>query len=107
MNEQGLITAINDSMGISIPSTVNADELRLHLSDYINFLIQSDFQRLVQLLYRIDISENRLKELLKKNEGRDAAPLIADMIIERQLQKIKSRREFPGTGDPIDENERW
>jgi hypothetical protein len=75
--------------------TVLNDELLIQqLADYINQLILVNFERLVQLLYRIDVSEAKLKYLLKENPGEDAGKIIAVLIIERQIQKIKFRKEM-------------
>ena len=69
-------------------------DLRSQLIFFINELINEDFNALVQLLYRIDVNEKKLKELLKRNENSDAALIIADLIISRQLQKIESKKQF-------------
>ncbi len=67
------------------------------LAQYVNDLILHDFNRLIQLLYRIDVSEPKLKLLLKENPSQDAGLLIARMIIVRQLKKIETRKQF-GSG---------
>lgn len=72
----------------------------------INELINKDFERLISLLYRIDINEKDLKSLLKENNSTDSAVIIASLIIERQLQKIKSRQQLKND-ENISENERW
>ena len=69
------------------------DDLRSSLENYINHLILHDFPKLVNLLYRIDVSEKKLKLMLEEKNGVDAAGIIAGMIIERELEKIKSRKE--------------
>jgi hypothetical protein len=91
--DSNLISAIRQSIEIDLPENISFDLLREKLSDHINYLIQHDFQKLVFILYRIDVSEAKLKYLLKENTDKDASPIIADLIIERQLQKIKSRQE--------------
>ncbi len=53
------------------------------LIDYLNEFINHDFSKVVQLLYRIDVSEAKLKKVLQENPNEDAAGLIADLIIER------------------------
>jgi len=73
----------------------------------INELILHDFQRLIAILYRLDVSEEKLIQLLKENTGADAAVIITELIIERQIQKIKSREQFSQPNDDIDENEKW
>jgi len=71
-----------------------SEEIVSQLISFINDLINKDFNALVQLLYRIDIDEKKLKDLLKQNKNADAALIIAELIITRQLQKIKSKKQF-------------
>lgn len=77
------------------------------LAAYINELINTNFLQLVNWLYRLDVSEQKLKTLLAAQPNADAGFIIADMIIERQMQKIKSRKEFKGNATEIPENEKW
>jgi hypothetical protein len=95
-----------DPIAIGLPENILLNEAGVVLADYINHLIQTDFQKLVFILYRIDVNETRLKRILKENKGEDAGRIISNLIIERQLQKIKSRKEFR-QDDDIDENEKW
>ncbi len=81
-------------------------ELRAALAVWVNELIQVDFSELIRVLYRVDISENKLKFLLREKVGEDAAFIIADLIIERQLQKIKTRQQFQQP-PPENEEDRW
>lgn len=83
------------------------EEKRQALAAALNQLLQSDFQKLVAILYRVDISESKLKFLLKENPGTDAGLIIADLVIERQLQKIKSKQQYRHPGNNIDDNEKW
>jgi hypothetical protein len=73
----------------------------------INELIHTDFQKLVTILYRVDVSERQLKKLLKENPGQDAAIIMADLLIERQLQKVKSREKFKKDDPSIPDDEKW
>ena len=73
---------------------------------HINHMLQHDFDSVLGILYRIDVSEARLRYMLQSNPDTDAATLIANLIIERQWQKIKTRQAFR-RDDNIDENERW
>ena len=95
MNEENQI-----SVSDRIINTTNAilqkpsEETISQLTFLINDLINDDFQALVQLLYRIDVNEEKLKNLLKQNKNADAALIIAELIISRQLQKIESKKQF-------------
>ncbi len=64
------------------------------LEDFINECIKSDFSRLVQLLYRIDVSEQKLKTILQANPNEDAGKLIAAVIVERLAATKKARESF-------------
>jgi hypothetical protein len=79
---------------------------RAAIESYISLLIERDFSRLVELLYRIDINERQLKALVAATNNTDSAALITDLIIERQLQKIASRQSQP-PADHIPEEDRW
>jgi hypothetical protein len=76
-------------------------------SDFINHLIRTDFQKLVWLLYRVDVNEKYLKEVLRDNPGKDAGDMIATLILQRQAQKIKSRQENNRDENNISGEERW
>ena len=76
------------------------------LAHSINDLIENDFAGLVQILYRKDISESKLKELLAENTGHDSGWIIANLLIEREQQKIESRKLYK-RDDNIAEDEKW
>ena len=63
------------------------------LSTFINNLIVNNFEGLISVLYRVDINEEKLRELLSENNGTESAKIIAAIIIDRQLEKIKSRQK--------------
>ncbi|HEY6062022.1 MAG TPA: hypothetical protein VIV35_00335 [Chitinophagaceae bacterium] len=102
-----LIPALNASLEITLPDNIPPEELQQKLALHVNHLINHDFEKLVSLLYRIDVNEKKIRQLLGQKEGENAAGLIADLIIERQLQKIKSRQQFRQRDNDIDENEKW
>lgn len=105
MNKE-LISGVGQSMELVLPVTLSMDELRHYLTRHINHLINHDFDKLVHLLYRIDVDERKLRHLLQEGGGENAAGLIADLVIERQLQKLENRDLFkPGTDIP--EEEKW
>ncbi len=76
------------------------------LAAYINQLITDDFTGLINLLYRLDINESRLKRILTDNPQEDAGRLIAALITERQQQKILARQQFQRE-DNIPEEDKW
>ncbi len=82
------------------------DSIKDAISNRVNELINADFSRLVFILYRLDIPEKKLKEALETSSNTPASDTIADMIINRQMQKIESRKKYR-QNDNIHEEERW
>ena len=98
------INALLQALGSPLPPP-DREKLAAQLQDHINFLIQHDFQRLVQVLYSVDIDEERLRGLLRQQPQTDAASIICSLIIDRQAQKELTRRQF--NMDVSDDAARW
>lgn len=90
----------------NLPVATDQQQLVDALAAAVNHLIQADFTRFVNILYRIDISEHTLRETLEKQAGQNAGVLIAHLIIERQLQKQKMRARF-NPQQNIPDDEKW
>lgn len=70
-------------------------DLKKALVQYIDRLIIDDFSLLISLLYRIDIPQEKASlALAEKNKTTSAGEVLAELIIQRQLQKIKTRRAY-------------
>jgi hypothetical protein len=80
----------------------------LELAEWVNGLIVKDFSGLVQILYRLDVPEPRLKQVLQDQPGEDAGRLIAELIIEQLNHIRETRTKFrPHTNLDIPEEDRW
>ena len=79
---------------------------KTQLIDAINWLIIHDFEKLVFILYRIDVSEAKIKTLPNKENTNFAAPVIADAILERLAEKKASREKYK-QDSPASEEEKW
>ena len=106
MNQDEILNELSANFGVIKIGNDHSNKKQL-LADKINELLISDFQKLVSILYRMDISEAKLKHLLKENPTVDAGVIIADMMIERQLQKIKSRQQNSKRDENISDEEKW
>ena len=74
------------------------------LETMINNLIKEDFSKLVQLIYRIDVSEAKLKNVLKEHPKEDAGKLIAQIVIERLAATKKARESFSTKSTNIEDD---
>ena len=102
-----IIPLLNKELSLELSEKLAMNELEQQLSHHINHLINTDFEKLVYYLYRIDVNETKMKQLLQQQGGENAAQLIARLIIDRQLQKIKSRAEHKTNNTDDDGAERW
>lgn len=105
-NDPQLLHELSNLLAMQLPQTITEQDLEQALSQEVNTLIQHDFNRLVGILYRMDVSEQKLKQMLKEHAGTDAGLIIARMMIERQRQKIKTRAEFRSQANDSGE-EKW
>jgi hypothetical protein len=105
-NEEQLIDSLKKDLQIDLATKISFEKIKEKLVAHIDHLINNNFEELIFILYRVDVSEAKLKILLKENTG--SASVIADLIIERQLQKIKTREQFK-TADKKEnsDEEKW
>jgi len=67
------------------------EDLRRWLSNEISVMIDRNFSEFLNILYRIDVSEEKVK---KAFAGEDPTFEIADLIIERELRKVETRLKY-------------
>jgi exo-beta-1,3-glucanase (GH17 family) len=96
-----IIEQIEKEAGIALQ-----ENWQTSFQEYINHLINNDFEKLVFLLYRIDVSEQKIKTLLENTSALNAGELITEAIIERIEEKKAAREKYKQTGE-ISEEEKW
>ncbi len=111
MNLQQIeIEKINDelqTLGLPVNSNVYSyTNLLQDLSYNINHLITNDFNKLIVILYRLDVSEGQLHKLLKQQPDNLASDSIAKLIVERQQKKLQMKATLK-KDENIPEDEKW
>lgn len=66
------------------------------LTKAISQLMDRNLERLLQVCYRIDLSENKLKQILHESPPDAVAADLAKALWERQKQKVEIRRKYSG-----------
>lgn len=90
---QELKAVLVQSFGLELPDgLVPEAKLLAALAWRVSQLINGNPDQLFSMLYRLDISERKIKEAMAQ-EG-DVSKKIAVLIYERQLEKIISRQRF-------------
>ena len=90
---QALVLA-NKDFNLEIPSSEvsSAEDFQQILTKLIRHLLDNDFERLINGLYRIDVSEEKVKLAMATTD--DVAEQIALLIIEREMQKVTTREKY-------------
>ena len=77
------------------PEEHSYQELFEHLAQYLDDLIAHDFNKLVSILYRIDVSEDKARKSLAEEASlRSPGHTLARLLIERESEKIKFRQQY-------------
>jgi len=86
------------SNGIEISFSGNSftayDELFPQVKAVVKNLLDNNRSRFVQLLYTIDLSEQKANEIFSNNTYADAVEKITAFILERELLKVITRKHF-------------
>lgn len=102
--EQHLLhEALAQSFELSFPELVSRETIIAALTFRVDQLIAANPDQLFSMLYRLDISERKIKEAMATDH--DVTKKIAVLIYERQLEKIVSRRHFKST--PPEDDLAW
>ncbi len=68
------------------------ESILAQLSDLVALLLQREAQNFMNILYRVDISDKRFKNIL--DNAADTPNELADAIIKREFQKVWIRLHF-------------
>ncbi|WP_316797338.1 hypothetical protein [Pedobacter agri] len=85
------------SKDFDINENLTENQLRAAMVDAFAYLIDNDFQKLIQILYKADVDQYKLKELLETVEGKSSAEVIADAYIARQMAKLETWKKYSKT----------
>ena len=92
MSDQSLIPS-----GEPLPGEYEAldrNEIHARLKVYIADLLDHNFDKLCNMMYRHDVPESRFHAALEAGSTDSSADLLADIVIERELQKMETRRAY-------------
>jgi hypothetical protein len=73
---------------------ITEGSLRSLMIHAFTYLLDHDISRMMNILYRADVDEYKLKELLLSRDDLPSAEVIADAYIARQSQKVETRKKY-------------
>lgn len=89
-----IIRDFNLETNKSLIDIMHLDELKEKLEKIIAYLLDNDFERLLNAMYRLDINENKFKRAISDLSGKSASSEITDLIIAREIQKLQTRIKY-------------
>ena len=72
----------------------DSESLLAALTERVGQMIEHDLNRFLTAMYTLDVSEARVSEALGHADRGRSARAIAELILERELEKIESRRLY-------------
>lgn len=104
-NEQKmLVSTLPKDLALSEDSFVHEEDFLRALSVRVAYLMSYNSGVFFQLLYKMDVLEHKLKGALLEA---DVPWAIAQLILERQKEKIAARKAHPATQAKQDDELRW
>jgi hypothetical protein len=76
------------------PGQIDRSIIREQLAHVIARLMQENFERLCQAMYRLDVSEKKFHEAMTELPVEQVPLAIADLVIEREMQKVRTRMMY-------------
>jgi hypothetical protein len=76
------------------PTRVTMEDVRRFVAEQVKKLLNDNPALLMSILYRIDVAEVDVRNVLDYSEPSQMPFEIADLLIERQIQKITIRRTY-------------
>jgi len=84
----------SESITLSDNPNTAYDELKSQVEPIIAKLMNNHYERLLSVLYRIDVNEKSISEEIYRRNDEEPSSIITDLIIERELKKVVIRRHF-------------
>ena len=81
---------------INLVPSPGLDQLHAYLTMAISELLDKDFNKLLNALYRIDIDEIKVARIINLEDTDNIAPSLAELVIKRELQKVETRKKYSG-----------
>jgi hypothetical protein len=90
------ITTLSRIIGkdFELEEGLSEELIRQQMIHAFTWLLDNDISRMMNILYRADVNEERLKSLLISRSQLPSAEVIADEYINRQKQKIETWKKY-------------
>ncbi len=84
--------------------SLSRNELEIRMHVFISNLLENDFEKLCNLIYRHDVEETKFNTALRLPNIDDQAWKITHLVIEREMEKVKMRKAYKEFKDEQNRN---
>lgn len=97
-DSQEVFDIVSGNFELQNPDVMSFEELHFILSQRIGELLEKNVEKLIHILYRIDVNQRKTDEIFNNPSKEEIIFLLTDAVIERQMQKVQSRRKYRSDG---------
>lgn len=97
LQREAYTLALDALHSYSEEQALSTDDMHNLLTEKIVELLSKNPERLMSILYRIDVDEMRINDVIKNAPIGSIASRIAALVIERMEQKARTRRMYGNT----------
>jgi aminoglycoside/choline kinase family phosphotransferase len=96
MPEDLLFPAVQQSLDkyVELKQATDMQQLKAYLTEQLVYMLHYEMEKLMGILYRIDVREQHVKNAFAQHNPKLIAPLLAEAIVQRELEKAQSREEY-------------
>ena len=93
---------ISGNFEIELPLELTYEALVLMLASRIRDMLDRNVERLLSILYRIDLNQKKVDVIFENTSKDDIAIELARAVIERQEEKVETRKKYKNPGKSIE-----
>lgn len=97
-----MVALMPREFGLEPTGFASLDEVKRFLVGRITVLLDRNPALLMSILYRIDVPEPKVQRALRGSPPGALAADLADLIIERQVQKARLRQQYRAGSPDVD-----
>ncbi|MBC8464358.1 MAG: hypothetical protein H8D62_01650 [Bacteroidetes bacterium] len=82
------------NLELPLGESPTVEELKIKLSSLFSYLEQGQYQTLMNILYRVDVSEQQIKKAMENVVDEPFSDVLAQLMLHRCLQKVIIKQHF-------------
>ena len=79
-----------------VPENGDKEGLAKAIAPMVSQLLNRDFEKFLQLCYRLDLGEGKVREILNECPPEEITDRMSLAIVDRQLLKVHFRKKYSG-----------